>query len=307
MRQPFRSKYQVTQKFANNPAYYGQFGLKGHEGLDVIPTGTVWDVLCLEDGVVVLDDDVVGSLASDPYGKVVTVWHPAINKATMYCHLQENYVVLGQLVKKGDKIGTMGSTGNSTGAHLHLNLFNTDANGVRQNRDNGFLGGIDPEPWLEETDQTTGNTALDTCLQQHETLVREAVAVDEFRKSISKALFQGSDSFDWQKIFNEVAKLVSESNNLRHQAAVGDKLWDALVTETGEKTVKYEDESLNRLISTLQGLRNTPPEGKVIILQSEYDDLNSKVANKLKDFTGWQLIGEGIKKLWENRQPSKPQ
>lgn len=150
MRQVFRSKYTITQAFGVNASYYSQFGLKGHEGIDLIPTGTVWDVMALEDGVIVLDDDIVGSISSDPYGKIVTIWHTKINKATMYCHLKENYVSQGQIVTKGEKIGLMGTTGNSTGPHLHLNLFETDANGVRLNRNNGYLGGIDPQPFLEE-------------------------------------------------------------------------------------------------------------------------------------------------------------
>ena len=158
MRSPFRSKYKITQVFGNNPEYYGQFKLKGHEGIDLIPTGTVWDVLSLDDGVVVLDDDFVGSVSSDPYGKIVTIWHTKLNKATMYCHLSENTVSQGQVVSRGEKIGTMGSTGNSTGAHLHLNLFETDSNGIRQNRDNGFLGGIDPLPFLEEQDALPQNS-----------------------------------------------------------------------------------------------------------------------------------------------------
>ena len=158
MRSPFRSKYKITQVFGNNPEYYGQFKLKGHEGIDLIPTGTVWDVLSLDDGVVVLDDDFVGSVSSDPYGKIVTIWHTKLNKATMYCHLSENTVSQGQVVSRGEKIGTMGSTGNSTGAHLHLNLFATDSNGIRQNRDNGFLGGIDPLPFLEEQDALPQNS-----------------------------------------------------------------------------------------------------------------------------------------------------
>lgn len=153
MRKVFNSQYKITQEFGVNKDYYKQFGLLGHEGIDIIPTGSIWDVYALEDGVVVLDDDTIGSVSSDPYGKIVTLWHPNIRKATMYCHLSENYVSYGQTVKRGDKIGKMGSTGNSTGAHLHLNLFETDDQGIRLNRKNGFLGGINPKPFLEENIQ----------------------------------------------------------------------------------------------------------------------------------------------------------
>lgn len=151
---PFNSKYRITQAFGINKDYYKQFGLIGHEGLDLVPTGTVWDVFSLGDGVVVLDDD-IASATSDPYGKIVTIWHPTLKLATMYCHLASNTVVKGQNVKKGEKIGVMGNSGNSTGAHLHLNLFQTDDNGVRLNKDNGYLGGIDPLPFLQTDDAPT--------------------------------------------------------------------------------------------------------------------------------------------------------
>lgn len=147
MRSLFRSKHKVTQEFGVNADYYKQFGLKAHEGIDLIPTGTVWDVLCLADGVVVKDED---NVLSGAYGNYVTVWHPKLRKATQYCHFKENYVVNGQVVSMGEKLGLMGKTGNTSGAHVHLNLFETDENGIRLNRTNGYLGGVDPLPFLEE-------------------------------------------------------------------------------------------------------------------------------------------------------------
>lgn len=154
MRNPFRSQYKITQEFANNPAYYGQFGLKGHEGIDLIPSGSVWDVLCLADGVVVTDSD---NPVSGAYGVFVTVWHPKLKKATQYCHFKENYVKNGDVVTAGQKLGLMGKTGNTQGAHLHLNLYETDDNGIRLNKDNGYNGGINPKPFLEAEDQLPVN------------------------------------------------------------------------------------------------------------------------------------------------------
>jgi len=147
MRKVFNSQFKITQEFGVNPDYYKKFGLTAHEGLDLIPTGSVWEVSCLEDGVVVRDED---NARSGAYGINVTIWHNKVNKATQYCHLSENYVSSGQIVKAGERIGKMGSTGNSSGAHLHLNLFETDDNGVRLNRNNGYFGGINPLPFLQE-------------------------------------------------------------------------------------------------------------------------------------------------------------
>lgn len=150
MRKLFNSQAIITQPFGVNAEYYKQFGLLAHEGLDCVPTGTDWSVLCLEDGVVVFDDDVAGDPRTDAYGINVTVYHKRINKKTRYCHLEKNIVSLGQQLVKGERLGTMGSTGNVDGAHLHLNLYETDSNGNILNPKNGYNGGIDPLPFLQE-------------------------------------------------------------------------------------------------------------------------------------------------------------
>jgi murein DD-endopeptidase MepM/ murein hydrolase activator NlpD len=55
------------------------------------------------------------------YGRIVIVQH---NKAysTVYAHHRQNLVRKGQWVKRGDKIGTVGRSGRSTGPHLHFEV-----------------------------------------------------------------------------------------------------------------------------------------------------------------------------------------
>ena len=55
---------------------------------------------------------------------------------TLYAHLQDWNVSAGQEVSRGDLIGWVGSTGLSTGPHLHYEVL---LNGVA----------VDPEPYLE--------------------------------------------------------------------------------------------------------------------------------------------------------------
>lgn len=145
----FNSPFQVTQGYGLRPEYYSQFGLKGHEGLDLVPTTSDWSVYSMPyKGTVVLDIDM--GEKGGAYGNHCTIWYPDIKKAFMYCHLSQNYVSQGQELKPVSLIGKMGATGNTEGAHLHLNMFEVDENGVHLNKDNGYLGGLDPLPFLEQ-------------------------------------------------------------------------------------------------------------------------------------------------------------
>ena len=59
------------------------------------------------------------------YGKVVIVDHGSVNgkpTSTLYAHMSSIKVGQGQLVNKGDVLGYEGSTGYSTGPHVHFEV-----------------------------------------------------------------------------------------------------------------------------------------------------------------------------------------
>ncbi len=86
-----------------------------HTGIDLVePFGS--QVYAADDGVVAL----VGSSTSG-YGKYVVIAHSG-GLDTLYGHLSTALVSVGQSVSQGQPIGLEGSTGNSTGAHLHFEL-----------------------------------------------------------------------------------------------------------------------------------------------------------------------------------------
>jgi len=102
----------LTQKFG--PRIHPIFGgTRGHQGIDLaISTGT--PILAAEDGFVVLatESDYGG------YGKCVIIDHG--NKVgSLYAHQSQLAVAVGDYVRRGDVIGFIGSTGYSTGPHLH--------------------------------------------------------------------------------------------------------------------------------------------------------------------------------------------
>ena len=62
-----------------------------------------------------------GFVDSSGYGNRVVIDH-GNGYTTLYGHLSANYVRVGQQVAKGAVIGQMGSTGRSTGVHVHLEI-----------------------------------------------------------------------------------------------------------------------------------------------------------------------------------------
>src|SRR6185436_20320128 len=113
------SRIVVGQKFGENlnPTYAGM-GLKGHNGLD-IPCKEGTPVFASHEGTVV-------RLSTKPsYGLGITLQPDDGSFVTIYWHLKEILVTVGQKVKAFDLIGLADSTGNSTGNHLHFGLYPT--------------------------------------------------------------------------------------------------------------------------------------------------------------------------------------
>lgn len=93
-----------------------------HEGVDLYARAGDPIVACL-DGVVVWASNQRRSGGDSDYGNHIIVRHGLDDVwATWYAHLQYMVSGVGDVVKRGDRIGEAGSTGNSTGPHLHLTV-----------------------------------------------------------------------------------------------------------------------------------------------------------------------------------------
>ncbi len=96
---------------------FGKRNGRNHEGVDFDANrGT--PIYTVQDGTVVY-----ASSKMKGYGKLIIVRHPS-GLFTVYAHNSKMMVSVGKKVKKGDLIGKAGSTGHSTGPHLHFEVRN---------------------------------------------------------------------------------------------------------------------------------------------------------------------------------------
>jgi murein DD-endopeptidase MepM/ murein hydrolase activator NlpD len=85
--------------------------------------------------VAALAGTVVSSGPAGGYGLAIEIDHGSVNRRTLYGHLSELYVKEGARVRQGEVIARVGSTGLSTGPHLHFEM--------RVPQDGGWVA-IDP-------------------------------------------------------------------------------------------------------------------------------------------------------------------
>lgn len=110
-------------------AYGGRWG-KLHLGIDIAgPIGT--PILAAADGVVKDAGPVSG------FGQWVRLVHPD-GTITVYGHVDSYSVRAGQRVQAGQQIARMGNRGESTGPHLHFEVWHPDGQK------------INPLPWLND-------------------------------------------------------------------------------------------------------------------------------------------------------------
>lgn len=157
-RQPFQGDYPITLDYGEKfpPLYTDE---SPHRGIDYgCPMQT--SILASEEGTVTTIRNL-----TEGYGKYVIVTH-ADGYSTLYAHLSEIWVRYGEKVCKGQVVGLSGSTGNSTGPHLH---FEVRKNGIQ----------IDPKTVLQNVfDNNPNNNTPEPVKPKFDTVWRgECVVV----------------------------------------------------------------------------------------------------------------------------------
>ena len=126
---PFKNGYVITSS-------YGVARGNGriHKGVDLVGSGSK-NIYPINSGTVVTK-----SYDSDGYGNYVIVNH-GNGYWSLYAHMKSVYVKAGQSVDKNTILGVEGSTGYSTGSHLHLEVRKDNNSSANTINPITFLGG----------------------------------------------------------------------------------------------------------------------------------------------------------------------
>lgn len=121
---PIASSHRVTSPFGwRTHPITGRRNL--HGGIDIAaPNGT--PIMASKAGVVVI------SQYGSSYGNYVVISHPDGTR-TLYAHMSQRSVSAGDTVSQGQTVGLVGSTGSSTGNHLHFETWTGSSSSSRVN------------------------------------------------------------------------------------------------------------------------------------------------------------------------------
>lgn len=137
----------LMQLFGQNKLpLYKELGLLGHNG---------WDWACFDGEPIYWDTDGRGKVmvngidSKGGWGVEIRSEDKGKYYKHRFWHLKEFKCQVGQIVETGDLIGLGDSTGYSTGSHLHRDLKECDQDFNTLNKNNGFFGCIDIQPFFK--------------------------------------------------------------------------------------------------------------------------------------------------------------
>lgn len=114
---------------------YGTRWGRLHAGIDIADESPDAVIVAAASGTV------IRSYYSATYGNCVLITHMINGKTftTLYAHLEKSTVTTGQSISKGEMLGYMGNTGDSTGKHLHFEIHEGQWNYEKSNSVNPLL------------------------------------------------------------------------------------------------------------------------------------------------------------------------
>ncbi|MEO1122964.1 MAG: peptidoglycan DD-metalloendopeptidase family protein [Cyanobacteria bacterium J06635_15] len=112
---PLKGSFEVSSEFGVRRNPFGGFSFESHEGIDFLSAYGA-PIYATAEGRVTLAEN------SNGYGNHVIIDH-GYRHETLYAHMSELVVKVGDRVNRGQIVGYLGNTGRSSGPHLHYGVY----------------------------------------------------------------------------------------------------------------------------------------------------------------------------------------
>jgi len=273
-----------TQGYGANPSYYSKFNLLFHEGVDFGHKNKKIIVRCpFEEAKVIIDNDT----PHGAYGSYVVLWDMKQECAIYFAHMENNnFVSHNQVIHKGDKVGEMGTTGNSTGEHTHINFVITKNGSRLYKTKNQNWGYLDPQHPLD-----TGNpVSLPSVPKYKVEWMKPDTSVSADNSMSTQTDLQACLTAH-SKLVDELTQVKKEyseyKTNIQANLEELQKDRDARVNEL--KQIKDEFASFKREIANILGTTQSVAQmlSEVELLIATVDDAKKKVASMTNEKVVW--------------------
>ncbi|KKS14260.1 hypothetical protein A2617_02940 [Candidatus Daviesbacteria bacterium RIFOXYD1_FULL_41_10] len=307
LRLPFNGDYPVTFGFgavSDNEEIkkkFQEWGITGHHGIDYgLSEGT--EAVAADTGKVIQSGD------NGEWGISVTLEHPW--GQSIYAHLKETKVNVGDEVEVGKPIGLSGKTGAAFGEHLHfgIKLKDADAN-------NGYLGFSDPSPYFGKLEETKPEKKpvdeKPTETPPQETKPTEEPSSPQSSQSPEPPLPAEASAKEGQQkqepevkeIIKEVIKEVPVVNQEEVNKQVEEKLQERLKTEQDERRKLANEARTQRKKDNLNQILEFVRERKVVTNDDIRDLLHVSRSAATNYLT--ELVDRGMLKKMGERAGTK--
>ena len=231
-RSPFKTSSSQTTAFKKK----GNWAAGYHTGVDRISSNTT--LVSPADGIVQRNE------YNTSYGNMVVIT-TTDGKSILMAHMKEkSKLKVGSTIKKGDAVGTMGNTGNSFGAHLHIEVQNSKRWAYNKNL-------LDPNSYIDWNDiSSTGGGSYPSPIKWQNGKTKEPVYKQSNLKEELGSLSAKESAQCYGKAGNGYAVVYDLNGTSKHKAgfvgyAGGVTTAPTAGKEEGCRLFKFVDHCLN--------------------------------------------------------------
>ena len=252
-RSPFKTSSSQTTAFKKK----GNWAAGYHTGVDRISSNTT--LVSPADGIVQRNE------YNTSYGNMVVIT-TTDGKSILMAHMKEkSKLKVGSTIKKGDAVGTMGNTGNSFGAHLHIEVQNSKRWAYNKNL-------LDPNSYIDWNDiSSTGGGSYPSPIKWQNGKTKEPVYKQSNLKEELGSLSAKESAQCYGKAGNGYAVVYDLNGTSKHKAGfvgyaggvttapTAGKTW----TNGSTKETVYADTAKKTTIGTLSPKESCTCLGKI--------------------------------------------